>query len=58
MKNYIKPEVNELILEKTIMADDFIHQSMGDQHQLSKEIGFDDDDAEEEFGKTQMSLWD
>lgn len=58
MKKYIKPELRELILEKTIMADDFIHQSMGNQQQLTKEIGFDEDDAEEEFGKVQMSLWD
>ena len=58
MAKYIKPEHKELILdEDTIMDDGFIHQSTGDQNQLSKEIGFDEDNAEDEYGKTQNSLW-
>ena len=64
MKKYIKPNLKELALEKTIMSDGFIHQSIGDQHQLSKERGIDEDDAEAEeetegaFGRPQMTLWD
>lgn len=58
MEKYIKPELKELILdEDTIMDDGFIHQSTGDQNQLSKEIGFDEDNVEDEYGKTQNSLW-
>ena len=58
MEKYIKPELKELILdEDTIMDDGFIHQSTGDQNQLSKEIGFDEDDAGDDYGKTQNSLW-
>ena len=58
METYIKPTLKVLSLNaEEIMEDDFIHYSIGDGNQLSKEIYLIDEVDQSPFLNDTKSIW-
>lgn len=58
METYIKPTLKVLSLNaEEIMEDDFIHYSIGDGNQLSKEIYLIDEVDQSPFLHDTKSIW-
>ena len=58
METYIKPTLKVLSLNaEEIMEDDFIHYSIGDGNQLSKEIYLNDEVDQSPFLNDTKSTW-
>lgn len=61
MKTYIKPALKVLTVDAEEMMDDgFIHFSIGDQEQLSKETTFEEEKKEAVYSLPQLevNVWD